>query len=159
MEGMACNKIYRTDVYGDVRFNVGLKSNEDCLYTYEIMKQCNRASYCSAKLYHWFFRNDSASQIKSVCKDFAPANVFVELYDNTKVLEDEEVANVLKYNYVSAAMKVLLFSKCSATDSDVIDSKNRCRLWRRDVWSRFSIKEKIKYILAIYLSLVLQIRF
>ncbi len=158
MEGMACNKLYRADVYGNVRFNVELKVNEDCLYTYEIMKCCKKACYYSAQLYHWFFRPESASQTKKLEKNFASANVFLELYEKTKSLADEEVSNILKYDYVSAVIKMLLYSKHKSFEADVINSKKQCKKWRTDVWPLFKAKEKIKYIAAIYLSWLLQIR-
>lgn len=151
MQGMVWNKLYLADKHKDVRFDVRLKVNEDCLYTYEIMKNCQRAYYCSMQLYHWFFRKESACHTRIIKKDFSAANVFLDIYNKTQSMNDAEVDKALKSNYVKAVVKMLLFARYKVSEQDVIEAKKQCKKWKKDIWEGFGKKEKVKYVLAVYL--------
>lgn len=151
MQGMIWNKLYKSDVYKHIRFEAGMKVNEDCLYTYEIMKLCQKACYCQLELYHWFFRTESACHTKTIDKDFAPAEVFMRLYNETLCLQDAEVSDKLKKNYVGYVLKILLHAKYKRSDSDVKMARRQCKAWRKDVWSYMTVKERLKYIIAMYI--------
>lgn len=149
MEGMVWNKLYLSELYGDIRFEVDIKVNEDCLYTYEIMKKCDRACWCSLPMYHWFMRNDSACHTKKIQCDLTPANVFLRLYEETKLLSDEVVEVTLKRNYIYAVIKILRYSKYDKSNQEILDAKKRCKQWRKNAWKMFSNKMKILYIIEV----------
>ncbi len=151
LEGMACNKLYCAEKFGDVCFDTRVKVNEDCLYTYEIMKRCSKACLCTAPLYHWFYREDSASNAKALSVDFKPADVFLELYHETIPMKDEALACTLKKNYIRAVLKVLIHGKYAKSDKEVRQAKKQCRQWRKDVWRLLDNRTKLKYILIMYM--------
>ena len=152
MEGMSCNKLYKASLYKEIRFNEEMVANEDCLYTYEIMSRCHKACLTSASLYHWFYREDSISHSNNVKCDFSQANVFLDLYDKTKNMRDVEIEKTLRCNYIFAVLKVLLFADYSKKDKEVKAARNNCKEYRSAVWHTFSVKEKVKYVLAVYLK-------
>ena len=149
MEGMVWNKLYLSELYGDIRFEGDIKINEDCLYTYEIMKKCDSACLSSIPMYHWFMRNDSACHTKKIQFDLTPANVFLRLYEETKSLSDEMVEATLKRNYIYAVIKILRYSKYDKSNQEMKAAKKRCKQWRKDVWKMFSNKMKILYIIEV----------
>ena len=151
MEGMVWNKLYLAEKYKDIRFDTNIKVNEDCLYTYEIMKRCDKACWCSAKMYHWFMRSDSACHTKKIECDFTPANVFLKLYEETLGLSDESVMRTLKKNYVCSIIKILRYTKYSKKNTEVIEAKKRCKEWIKDIWKSFSYKMKILYFIYVVL--------
>lgn len=151
MEGMACNKLYRTNSFKDICFEEDIKVNEDCLYTFEIMKRCDRACLSTAPLYHWFYRADSASRTKTLSNDFGAAKVFLRLYHETKFLNDADVLQTLQKNYICAVLKILMYAKYEKRDCEVQEAKKQCKLWKKDVWHLLDDKTKLKYIFAMYM--------
>ena len=59
-----------TQNFRDIFFNSKHKINEDCLYTQSIMERTDSACLSDLELYHWFFRENSASQTKVLEPDF-----------------------------------------------------------------------------------------
>lgn len=156
MQGMVWNKLYKAEVCRHVTFNTGIKINEDCLYTYDVMSICKKACYITLPLYHWYQRSDSACHSKTTDADFSPANVFLELYDKTLEYQDCEVQRVLQKNYVMSVIKILLYSKYKSNDVEVKKARAKSKEWRGDIWGKLSVKEKIKYVLAIDIYRVLR---
>lgn len=152
LNGMVWNKLYRKELFDNVRFDVNIRVNEDCLYTYHVMEKCSRACVSSARLYHWFYRPDSACHSKKRVADFGPADVFMELYRLSEPLNDEGVGRKLKQNYISSAMTVLLHAKYSSRDAEVRRVKKQCRQWKKEVWQNFDLRTRLKYILCFYLK-------
>lgn len=157
MQGMVWNKLYRKEIFGDIRFDEKVQVNEDCLYTYEVMKRCQKACLLCVPLYHWFFRQDSACHSKKVACDFTAANVFLHLYEETSYLADERVTKALQKNYIGSVLKVLLYAKYSRRDGTVKEARDRCKNWRKAIWYAFDSKMKGKYIIAIYLKWLLHV--
>lgn len=151
LQGMVWNKIYKTSCCGHLRFREDIRINEDCLYTYDILSTCGKACYTSFPLYHWFQRTDSACHSKSSSADFSPANVFLELYERVLEYQNKDTETALKKNYVLSVVKTLLYSQYEKNDVNVRKAREQCRLWRVDIWPLLSMKEKMKYILVMYL--------
>jgi len=150
MHGISCNKLYSSNKFKDIRFNETLKVNEDCIFIYEIMSKCNRACLTSLKLYHWYIRPDSACHRKAKVADFSAANVFLKLYDKVQGDGMDEALKVLRKNYISSVVQVLLYAKYERKDAEVVLAKKRCKEWKKEVWNRFNAKQKLKYWYAIY---------
>lgn len=156
MQGMVWNKLYRADLFKDICFDVNVKVNEDCLYTYQVMKRCHKACFVTAPLYHWFFREDSACHSKAVACDFTAANVFLYLYEETASMEDEAVRKTLQKNYIGSVLKVFLHADYKKKDAEVKEARNRCRQWRKVVWKAFDSRTKLKYVLAFHIKWMLR---
>lgn len=148
LQGMVWNKLYRTELYQNICFNTEYSINEDCLYTQSIMEKTESACLTDLKLYHWFYRENSASQTKRLKPDFSSADVFYILYLANKELLDNETIQVLKKNYVQCVIKILLYSKYDKRENDVQQAIERCKRWYTDISKDMSIKEKIKYYIV-----------
>lgn len=150
MEGMVWNKLYRTDVFMDIHFETNIQINEDCLYTYEVVKRCGKACFTTVPLYHWFFREDSASHSKIAINSLQAARVFLKLYEETKLLADRDVSLVLKKRFFLAVLKASMYAEGKENGDEIRVSKEQCKLWRKDVWHALNCKEKMKYIVVMY---------
>lgn len=148
LQGQIWNKIYLADKFKNIEFDKSIKVNEDCIYTYEIMKQCESACVCNAKMYHWYVRESSACRKKYKTVNFDDANVFLYLLDKTKEMNDDEVANILKRNYVCNVLKTLYDTKKVYKGKDIIQSLDKVKMWRKDIWANISLKTKIKYYIV-----------
>lgn len=147
MNGMIWNKLYRTEMFGDITFDENLRVNEDCMYTFYVTSKCNRACITSARLYHWFQRDDSACHEKKKTADFSAANVFIRLLEETESLNDSGVSFSLKYNYVGNVINTLIWAS-RPRGEEVKVAKLRCKKWKKEIWNNMSKKNKMKYYLA-----------
>jgi len=150
MNGYSWNKLYSAEKFRDVRFDENLRVNEDCMYIYEIMSRCERACLTTLKLYHWYIRKDSACHKRAKKADFSAADVFLKLYDKIQGNNMYEAQMVLCKNYILSVVQVLLFAEYERGNIEVAFAKKQCKKWKKDVWNRFSMKQKLKYFLAIY---------
>lgn len=55
---IACNKLYRADLFEDIRYPKG-RIHEDEFIIHELLYKCNRLVYCPCKLYFYIYRPDS----------------------------------------------------------------------------------------------------
>lgn len=145
LQGQSTNKIYLTQKFKDIQFDKSVKVNEDCLYTYEIMQKCDAACVCEAQLYHWYMRENSACHNKAKAINFDSANVFLNLLRKTEEMNDNEVTNELVYNYVSIVLKILFDAKKERKSEMIVQALDRVKIWKKNIWSKFSNKQKIKY--------------
>lgn len=152
--GMVWNKLYLTETFGDVRFDPTVRVNEDCLYTQEIMEHSQRACVTSLKLYHWFYRKDSACHSSEIKADYSPAKVFDILYQRNLALEDREVNQKLKRNYVLYVVKILMYSQNARNGSEAQGAIRKCKVWCKEVWKTLSVKEKVKTYMMLYMPWV-----
>lgn len=152
--GMVWNKLYLTDIFGDIRFDTTVRVNEDCLYTQEIMEHGKRACVTSLKLYHWFYRKDSACHSSRMEADYSPAGVFDTLYRRNLALQDDEVNQTLKRNYVLYVVKILMYAQNARNGSGAQEAIRKCRDWSKEVWKTLSVKEKLKTYMMLYMPWV-----
>lgn len=157
LEGISCNKLYRADIFRDICFDTDIRVNEDCDYTYRIMERCRKACLTTAKIYHWFFRADSASQSKKLACDFCAANVFRDLYEKTLYLKDSEITQTLQKNYICSVLKILMYANYAKSDVGVQEAKRQCGLWKKDVWHLFDARTRLKYILALHMPWIFRV--
>jgi len=150
MNGMVWNKLYRSNIFGGIRFDDKLKVNEDCVYTFEVMKLCNRACMTQAQLYSWFIRESSASHRKPKTIDFSAADVNILLLEKVRDLNDQEVDRVLQTNYVRAVLYILCYVDFEKKDKKVQNCVEKLKKWKRSVWTNLSIREKVGYYLVVY---------
>lgn len=150
MHGMVWNKIYATDRFQHLRFRTNISINEDCLYTYDVMKICRKACMTMESLYHWVIRKDSACHAKAKVAEFHAADVFKELYQLTIDYQDREIIRTLQRNYICAVVRILNSVIYEENAPAVIEAKKQCKLWKKQVWPIMSMRKKLEYLWAFY---------
>ncbi len=149
--GMVWNKLYKSELFKDIKFDQDIKCNEDCLYTQRVMGKCQKACLTELKLYHWFYQNDSACHSINIEADFSAADVFHSLLIKNQELNDNDVNRQLKKNYVLCVIKVLLYSSYDKNAACVRQAVCLCREWIKDIWGIMNQKERAKYCMVFYL--------
>lgn len=152
--GMVWNKLYKSELFQNIRFEVDVKVNEDCIYTQCVMEKCRKACRTNLELYHWFYRDDSACHSRNIEPDFSAADVFYSLLIRNQGLNDVDVNRQLKKNYVLCVIKTLLYSKYDKHADCVKQAVYLCQEWVRDIWRLLNKKEKAKYCIVFYLPLI-----
>lgn len=155
LDGMVWNKLYKTKKFRDIKFDTNIKVNEDCLYTFEVMSLCTKACITPQRLYHWFYRDDSACHSKPSKFHFDDANVFLKLIEKTKMLADNEVELKLKKNYTLSAVNTLFYVKHRKNNPEAIEVRQRIKEWRKEVFRLLDKKQKIKCFITVYCPLLL----
>jgi len=157
MQGMIWNKLYRTELFGDLRFETSICVNEDCLYTMEVMKRCKRAELIIAPLHHWFYRNNSLCHGRGGTADFRGADAFLTLLERTAEYGDMEIETRLQVNYVNKVLDTLTYFEYDKKAPDVVEAKKRCKVFGKKNWKTLGRKTKVKYLVAMYVPFLLKI--
>lgn len=103
MRGGPCDKLYKRDVIGSIRFNESIRIAEDTLFNVEVMKNISRLVKSDYKLYHYRIWEGSTSGKWTVGK---VENSFVA-YDSMIRICRENSAIILDIEY---AMRVCLLN-------------------------------------------------
>lgn len=157
LDGMSHHKLYSSKYYRDIRFDTSLKIYEDCMYVYNLLKLCNKACVIDKVLYHWFYRADSACNSKPEKSDLRFSNVFLTLLERTDNLNDDEMKNQLKKNYLISASNVLFYAKVKRKDPEVVDALARLKQFSKYCWKSLDLMQRIKTVFVLYFPLLLPI--
>lgn len=142
MEGMVWNKLYRTDKFRKIQFDKNIRVNEDCIYTFDVMSICEKACLTDKKLYHWCYRAESACRTRKAKFNFANAEIFERLLNQTLEMNDAEVTLQLKENYIYAVMKIMLYTRGARYDNEVAKVMNRFKQYSYDIKKSDSYRSK-----------------
>lgn len=148
LNGMIWGKIYKTEKYGSLNFNTEMPINEDCLYTYELLCRCDRACVSDAKLYHWFFRPDSACRKRKTSADISSAEIFLTLLEKEYVKGDAEAERIMKFNYEDFIVFVFFHAKRMEKNKGLEEGRKICKRFYKDIKGTLSLKQRLKYHLA-----------
>lgn len=66
--GSPCNKLYRRELFKDIRFDPGLKINEDILMNTQVFQLCDRVVFWDVCKYNYFEREQSATRVIDLLK-------------------------------------------------------------------------------------------
>ena len=97
--GGPTNKIYRSSLVGDTRFDTSLKINEDLLFNAKLFPKAERVAFLDVPKYHYFERENSACHRTALIRKkqdvVAAAEQILQLFVNTSV--EPIAANRLYY--------------------------------------------------------------
>lgn len=57
---LACNKLYKMELWKEIRYPLGRKYGDDTSVTYQLMSRCRKVAYTCIKFYYYRDRPDSA---------------------------------------------------------------------------------------------------
>lgn len=145
MEGMVWNKIYNTELYSNIKFDTSLRVNEDCYYTYEVFCNCKKACLTESKLYHWYFREESACRKAPEKLELQNADVFIKLLEKTTMFNDKQVEHKLKLEYVRIITKMLMNVRYRYDSKELRLVRQRLIEWKEDVYPSLNGQVKRYY--------------
>lgn len=147
--GMVWNKLYLSSKYADISFDESLKINEDCRYSYEIMNRCDKLVSTGRKLYHWFWRKDSACHARFKEIDFSAANVALFLLEKIEPLGNPYAVDELRKNYCTGVIKVFWETSYDKSSEEVKEAISRIKEWKTS-FRQLTLKTKMKYYISVF---------
>lgn len=87
--GSLCNKLYRSSLLGNIRFDTALKINEDVLFNAQMFKKADSTVFFDVPKYYYFERKNSAcfrtTSIRKKQDSVIAAEEILRLYENTEL--------------------------------------------------------------------------
>lgn len=104
--GYACNKLFKRNIVGDLRFDESLLSCEDIDFCAKYATKCKRAVYTTAKLYHYRQRNDSMTgEYKYNVRKLSVLTAYENIMPIYKIYDSEDYYK-LERNYLKIALNI-----------------------------------------------------
>lgn len=109
---VAWNKLYRKELFDNVRYPVG-KLHEDEFTTYKLLNKCKKVVYIEEKYYYYYQRTDSIMGRKAVHFTNDNLEAYEEMAEFFLQLGNPDVAQLAKYRYLCLLKKyaVQFFSR------------------------------------------------
>lgn len=117
---LACNKLYRKELWENIRYPIGRKYGDDTSVTYQLMSRCSKAAYISNTYY--YYRNVENSALHT---EISEQNL--QLFDSySEMLDFFHSTNPKFDNLASQAYVVRIFDFFSRLkDSSIEDVKKK----------------------------------
>lgn len=104
--GYVCNKLFKRNIVGDLRFDESLLSCEDIDFCARYATKCKRAVYTTAKLYHYRQRNDSMTgEYKYNVRKLSVLTAYENIMPIYKKYDSEDYYK-LERNYLKIALNI-----------------------------------------------------
>lgn len=122
--GYACNKLFKKDIIGDLRFDESLMSCEDLDFCVRLSEKCNLAVFTNQKFYHYMQHSASmtgetgySTRKLSVLKAYENILPYYEKYN-------PENLSIIRKNYLKIAINI----KGRMLHNNIIDTEISNRL-------------------------------
>ncbi len=99
------NKLYRKELFNNIRLNENLKINEDLEVNYKLFKKSKKSIYCDLPLYSYMIRKNSATNSNTlVRKNEDSFKVLQEIKNDSK--NDKEIYAIAYRRYIYLLMTI-----------------------------------------------------
>lgn len=150
------NKLIKTDIVKNVKFNPKYRIGEDILFVFECIENSKKIVFENVGLYHYIKREASATTASFSDKRFDYIYVVDELVDKVKTNYDFTLDVVLDWSFLNklAMCRSLNANKRikQANKEFYKDCLNFVKQYKRNIWNRLTWKRKIDYYVVRYLS-------
>ena len=110
---LACNKLYKTDLWADIRYPIGRKFGDDTFVTYQLMDKCTHGGYIENVLYFYRMREGSALHSKVSAENLQLFQSYSELLKYYQ----EYVTQLLDEAYYAYIIRMFdFFAKVACSD-------------------------------------------
>ena len=99
------NKLYRRELFDNVRLDEKIRINEDLEVNYRLFKNSKKSIYYDLPLYHYMIRNSSATKTNTIIRRYEdPFQVLSRIKDDCK--NNEEVYGIAYGRYIYLLMAI-----------------------------------------------------
>lgn len=139
---VAWNKLYKRELFSDIRFPVG-KINEDEFIIHHILLKCDNVACVSDMLYYYVQREGSIMNIKYSVKNLDLAEAFMR---RSQHILNSGYKSMASYNALMRGIIVLVkgYSRCRKDDGAKERYKELKKLYRKISQKNFCINMSIK---------------
>ena len=102
---LACNKLYKADLWKTIRFPVGRKFGDDTSVTYKLMDLCQQVGYVKTPYYYYCMRPGSALHSEVSAANLQLFDAYDELVEHFR----KDSGDLLKEAYTAYAVRVFDF--------------------------------------------------
>lgn len=147
---VACNKIFKKDLFYNLRFEEG-KIHEDEFIAAKILFACSKVTYLPINLYFYLQRSNGIVRSPFNIRKLDAVEAYKERIDFFRNIKQTELTKKAEYNYIT-----LFFLYYFKTKKEVPNSKKRLKNIKKDFCGNlgafiknpyFIWKEKISWIL------------
>jgi glycosyltransferase involved in cell wall biosynthesis len=140
-------KLYRTDLFMNLAFDVNLKFGEDTAFNFLAYQNCKEVAVTNQKLYFYYYNSNSASNTVNGCEMFKRAYFCLEhMNDAKEEFKEEFLLDALKlalaYRY-----ELMFTSSAKAAKREAIEIYCRAMQWKHYL----ARKERMQYALLIHI--------
>lgn len=96
IEGYIWNKVWKKEIIGEHLFREDIAMCEDSIFTWEVLKNAKRVSYCDLPFYHYLIQPLSATRNSSIEKYLGALTSYELMLEDTENLPKEVVMNLTK---------------------------------------------------------------
>ena len=107
---VAWNKLYKKEIFKDIRYPVG-KINEDGFIAHKIIFNCKKITYNSEKLYHYYQSNNSITRSKFTIKNLDKLEYMSERITFFKNNGYEDLSLQAKSSFINEFFKLYFRAK------------------------------------------------
>lgn len=152
--GSLCNKVFKGNLFKDIKFDESIKINEDILVNYEVFKKSNKSVFIDEAKYNYFEREESTCKNTNRVRTSEDCLKVAKLIrDNSKNSELEKVALEKYIRALIGLYRSYYYNKVPTRGQNLktirkeikLNYKNNCIMGR---------KEKISSALIIYMPFV-----
>lgn len=148
----ACTKLFKKDLFDDIRFPVG-KLSEDYYIMYLLFEKSNKVYYIASPYYNYFQRKNSITKSNKINHDFMYAALEQMKYLETKY--PDELKNICHAAFLSANLTVYDFYlkngvKCPKEMLKVFKNNVKGNYKYVKKAKMYGIKKKIQFVLFMY---------
>ena len=149
---VAWNKLYRKDIFDNLRFPIG-KIHEDEFLIHHIINKCKFISCINQPLYYYVERNGSIMNTKFNLKRFDYGDALLDRYffSMNNDLYDLKVDTIKNLSYCLEKWRKLSNNKDYKKKYNRIRKKSKFLIFSRYAWRQYSLKHRM------YLKLLLLI--
>ena len=148
LNNSACNKLYKRNLIGSLRFPLGLIHGEDFIFNLQYITQCKNAVMIDAPLYHYYLRRDSITKSgfrESKFDEITAKDMALKLVEK---YQPSQIQNARKYCF-RARMNVLRSLYRSEREKDYPGQVLGCREYTKTHYSEVAatirMKERAEY--------------
>ena len=146
-------KLFKTDFWKRIRFDIGVTMEEDGLAFWQILAQCNKVIYRPECGYHYLDRDDSA--VNTMKLRYYHDSLVVNKYFAKTVhdFDDQELSNVIYNRYLMSRLSALImlsgqleYMKDWVAEKEWLNHQGL--LVMPSVWQADGLKGLLKWLLA-----------
>lgn len=152
---LVCNKLYKTELWKDIRFPEGRKYGDDTSVTYKVLDVCERVGYISSKYYYYCMREGSALHSKITNDNLQLFDAYNELIDYMHQHHEK----IVDFAYYAYAVRIFDFFAAIKKCTDLTNDERICILQQLRCKTKCHFKDILRLKSVTYNQKVLLIVF
>lgn len=145
----ACAKMYKSEIFEDIRFPVGMLF-EDSAIMYKLFEKADIIAVSDAKIYGYVHREDSITTQKFSKRDFDILHISKEIYSYYEDKDESLMKAAMSYLVVAGLRIYMNCPRKIQYQNDLKEAEKLIEKYGRRVYKDCQIRVKLKLALGLY---------